>query len=68
MCLSEVDQVKDKEKERFWFFSLGLLTKTKGMDLLIEAFNKGRNKLVDCELLIGGDGEERNKLQLKIEE
>lgn len=68
MCLSEVDQVKDKEKERFRFFSLGLLTKTKGMDLLIEAFNKGRNKLVDCELLIGGDGEERNKLQLKIEE
>ena len=59
---------KDLNKRRFRFFSLGLLTRVKGMDLLIEAFNKNRDQLQGCELLIGGDGEEKSKLQSKIEE
>lgn len=56
-------KVKKTNRKRFRFFSLGFLTYKKGMDLLIEAFNLGKDKLNDVELLIGGDGEERNNLK-----
>ena len=37
------------------------------MDLLIEAYNLARNELKDVELLIGGDGEERDNIQALID-
>jgi len=55
------------KKGKFRFFSLGLLTYKKGMDLLIEAYNLGKNELKDVELLIGGDGEERDNIQALID-
>lgn len=57
----------DRSKKKFRFFSLGILTKTKGMDLLIEAFGKVRGELVNCELYIGGDGEEFSNLKNQID-
>lgn len=57
----------DKSKKKFRFFSLGILTKTKGMDLLIEAFSRNKDKLIDCELYIGGDGEEFSNLVMQID-
>lgn len=60
-------KVKTENRKRFRFFSLGFLTYKKGMDLLIEAFNLGKDKLNDVELLIGGDGEERNNLKELID-
>ena len=58
----------DKSKKRFRFFSLAFLNEYKGMDILIEAFNKNREKFKDVELLIGGDGPERNRLLNLIKE
>jgi L-malate glycosyltransferase len=55
-----------KKKKRFRFFSLGFLTYKKGMDLLIEAFNLGKNELNNVELFIGGSGEETEKLKSLI--
>lgn len=56
----------DKNKKKFRFFSLGLLTNKKGMDALIEAYNLNRDNLKDVELYIGGNGEEFTKLQQLI--
>ncbi|WP_346889634.1 glycosyltransferase [Clostridium sp. UBA1056] len=56
----------DKNKKKFRFFSLGLLTNKKGMDALIEAYNSNRDNLKDVELYIGGNGEEFTKLQQLI--
>jgi len=61
--------LSDKEESNskiFKFFSLGFLTYKKGMDLLIEAFNLGKDQLKDVELLIGGAGEEMNNLKALI--
>lgn len=57
----------DNKKEKFRFFSLGVLTKTKGMDLLIEAFNNNKEALKNCEVYIGGDGLEYSNLKEQIE-
>lgn len=57
----------DKTKKKFRFFSLGVLTKTKGMDLLIEAFSDNRKKLDNCEIYIGGDGIEYLNLKKQID-
>lgn len=54
-------------KDKITFFSLGFLTYVKGMDLLIEAYNLGKNELKDVQLIIGGNGEEYSKLKLLIE-
>lgn len=62
------DSEKDKNKKRFRFFSLAFLNKNKSMDILIEAFFKNREELINCELYIGGDGEERENLQRKIDD
>lgn len=48
------------------FFSLGFLTYKKGMDLIIEAYNLGKNELKDVQIIIGGSGEEFNKLNEQI--
>lgn len=58
----------DKNKSKFRFFSLGFLTKKKGMDALIEAFNSNKEKFKDIELFIGGAGEEFNNLKQLIDE
>lgn len=56
----------DENKKKFRFFSLGLLTDKKGMDVLIEAYNLNRDNLKNVELYIGGNGEEYTKLQQLI--
>ncbi|RPF54205.1 glycosyltransferase [Aquisalibacillus elongatus] len=62
----------NKEKEYFTFFSVGLLTHKKGMDLLIIAFANAFDEKENVRLRIGGDGEELNNLknlakQLKVD-
>lgn len=51
---------KRLDYDGFRFFSLGLLTHKKGMDTLIKSFSKINN--TNSKLIIGGDGEEKNKL------
>lgn len=50
----------------FRFFSLGLLTEIKGMDVLIKAFSQVKD--LNVELHIGGDGPIRRKLEQLAEE
>ena len=62
---SAVEKNNKKEKNIIKLFSLAYLVKGKGMDLLIEAFNnslKGKN----VQLVIGGDGTERNNLETRV--
>ena len=61
-----IDNEMERKNKRFRFFSLGFLTHKKGMDLLIEAFNLGRNELRKVELFIGGTGEEMENLKVLI--
>lgn len=48
--------------------SLGRYHTVKGFDVLIKAFANLRSKGIDCRLVIGGDGAERDNLQNLIEE
>lgn len=66
MINKRVNQDEITQIKKFRFFSLGFLTHKKGMDLLIEAFNLGKEELKDVELFIGGDGEEMNNLKALI--
>lgn len=59
---------EDINKSKFRFFSLGFLTKKKGMDALIEAFKTNKEKFKDVELFIGGSGEEFNNLKKLIDD
>lgn len=43
--------------------SVGRLTEKKGMDTLIRAFKRARERFPDAKLVIVGDGEERKKLR-----
>ena len=61
------DNIKKDDSEKFRFFSLGFLTYKKGMDLLIEAFNLGKDNFKNVELLIGGSGEEIKNLKVLID-
>ncbi|MGG7142786.1 glycosyltransferase [Clostridium nigeriense] len=61
-----ISKESNNKNKKFRFFSLGFLTFKKGMDLLIEAFNLGRNELKNVELFIGGNGEEMNNLKTLI--
>ena len=54
--------IKKEEDKKFTFFSLAFLTKNKGMDLLIKAFYEAFNGDQSVELIIGGDGEEKEDL------
>ena len=67
LTLSEQYVEKDPNKTKFRFFSLGMLYNKKGMDVLIEAFNQNKDVFTDVELYIGGDGEEREKLEELID-
>lgn len=57
-----------KYKNSYDITSTGSLIKSKGMDLLIEAFNKAFNKNLNIHLHIFGEGVERNRLERKISE
>lgn len=50
-----------KQKDRFRFLSLAFLTPNKGMDNLIKSFANGY-KGKDAELVIGGDGQQKDEL------
>ena len=50
------------KNEEFRFFSLAFLTYKKGIDVLLNAFANGFNNNEQVELIIGGEGEEKNKL------
>ncbi|WP_238882189.1 glycosyltransferase family 4 protein [Clostridium sp. YIM B02551] len=67
LTLKEQRIESDKNKTRFRFFSLGTLYQNKGMDILVEAFNKNKEAFSNVELYIGGDGEERGRLEELIE-
>lgn len=68
ISLKKIEVTKEKDKSRFRFFSLGILTKNKGMDLLIKAFYNNIEKLKQCELYIGGDGPEYTNIKNMIKE
>ncbi|OES44938.1 glycosyltransferase [Domibacillus iocasae] len=52
----------------FQFFSLAFLTPNKGMDILIKAFSKAFPDDDEVKLVIGGDGQERNRLEMLVKE
>lgn len=68
ISLKMIELQKEKDRNRFRFFSLGVLTKNKGMDLLIKAFYNNIESLKQCELYIGGDGPEYINIQNLIRE
>lgn len=56
--------LKEKmNKEKFTFFSLAFLEGEKGFDTLIKSFAKAFKGREDCELVIGGDGSQRQWLE-----
>ncbi|MDD4493825.1 MAG: glycosyltransferase [Eubacteriales bacterium] len=60
---------KNIEKHsKFTFISVGGLIYKKGMDLLIDAFVEAFDKNMNVQLIIVGDGEQREKLQKQIED
>lgn len=56
------------KKDRFCFLAIGNLNKRKRFDLLINAFIYAFSVDEDVELRIGGNGEEKNKLEKLIHE
>lgn len=57
------DTYQSCESKKFTFFSCAYLTYKKGFDNLIEACKVLKEHGLEFELLIGGDGEERDNLQ-----
>lgn len=66
--LKETDKNTQVCKDKIKFFSLGFLTYKKGMDLIIKAYNLGKEELKDVQILIGGSGAEFNNLSRLIKE
>ena len=60
-------EVTIKSNDKFRFFSLALLTKNKGMDTLIKSFAHAFLNVENVELVIGGDGPEKENL-IKLSE
>jgi len=56
----------DKCIKKKYFIAVGRLTKQKNFNYLINEFNEFLKMNTNYDLLIFGEGEERNKLQLKI--
>ena len=57
--LKKIEKIK-KHREKFkYFFSARRLEKSKGIDILINAFFKIKNKIPKIKLLIAGDGPEK---------
>ncbi|MCL6587112.1 MAG: glycosyltransferase [Anoxybacillus sp.] len=52
-----------QKPDKFRFFSLAFLTYNKGFDLLLKAFAEAFKGNEEVELVIGGDGEERENLE-----
>lgn len=52
-----------KKSNKFRFFSLAFLTYNKGFDVLLKAFAKAFKGNEEVELVIGGDGEEKENLE-----
>jgi len=48
----------------FTFCSVALLTKKKGIDILLRAFSRSFADRPDTKLIVGGDGEERSQLEV----
>lgn len=60
----DVNKFERKDKNKITF--VGRLTKVKGVDVLIDAFNIIKQKGIDSTLTIVGDGEEKNELIEKV--
>lgn len=60
--------ITPKKKEEFSFFSLGMLRKIKGFDVLIKAFCSAFSEEENVRLRIGGSGEEEESLQRLIKD
>lgn len=58
----------DLDKKKFRFFSLAFLNTYKGMDVLINSFKLNYDLLGSIELIIGGDGPEKENLKALIKE
>ena len=59
---------KERKGNGFTFIAIGSLLPIKGFDLLIEAFYRFKTAMkVECDLIIIGDGQEREKLESLIE-
>jgi glycosyltransferase involved in cell wall biosynthesis len=63
-----VDLREFQSEEKFVFktpyiFSMGILRKVKGFDVLLEAFERVKTRHPDISLLIGGEGKERGRLE-----
>ncbi len=57
-----------KRAERIRFVSVGRLTHAKNMDLIVDAMREVRAAVPETDLLIVGDGEERDNVQRRISE
>lgn len=58
---------KEHKRKKFRFVTVAYLKKNKRIDLVIEGFNKLKEKYNDIELYIGGDGPERTNIQQLID-
>lgn len=58
-----IKEESNLEDKKIRLFSLGFLTHNKGMDLIIEAYNLGKDKLKDIQIFIGGSGSEFDNLK-----
>lgn len=54
------------ENGKFRLLSVGRLTEKKGMDTLVKAFRRVRDKHPQAKLIIVGDGEEKRKLRRMV--
>lgn len=60
--LDNIEEVNEIQNSDFTFFSLAFLEGAKGMHTLLKAFNKGFNGESNINLVIGGDGSQRQEL------
>lgn len=58
----------NKRSNKFTFFSLAMLTHKKGMDILLKAFEEVTKNKSNVELVIGGEGPEKTKLEKLADE
>jgi glycosyltransferase involved in cell wall biosynthesis len=58
-----IQKIYKKDYKKPFLFSLRRLVKSKGVDLSIECFNRIKNDYPDLDLIIAGDGEEREFLE-----
>lgn len=54
---------KDYKREKFRFVTVAYLKKNKRIDLIIEAFNRLKEKYSNIELYIGGNGPEKSNIK-----